>query len=42
MKKLDSENREKKEKKDGMLHIQRQFLMFDEFFSKLKSIGKTG
>ena len=41
MKKVDSENRDKKQKKDGMLHTQRQFLMFDEFFSKLKTIGKT-
>ena len=36
MKKVDSENKDNKEKKDGMLHIQRQFLMFDEFFFKIK------
>ena len=41
MNKVDSENREKKQKKDGMLQTQTQFLMFDDFFSKLNSTGKT-
>ena len=31
----------KKGKKDGMLHIQRQFLTLDEFFSRLKFIVKS-
>ena len=31
-----------KTKKYGMLHIQKQFVIFDEFFSGLKSVGKTG
>ena len=38
--KIDLENGEKIEEKDGMSHILRQFLIFDEFFSRLKSIAK--
>ena len=30
--KIDPENLEKEEKKDGMLHTHRYFLIFDEFF----------
>ena len=40
--KIHSENCGKKRKKHGMLHNERQFVIFDEVFSRLKSIGKTG
>ena len=42
MEKIGSENGEKTEKKDRMLHIQRLFLISDELFSILKPTGKTG
>ena len=41
MEKIDSENGAKKEKKDGMLHTHRQFLKFDQVFSRLKSRFNT-
>ena len=40
--KIDSQNGEKTENKDRMLHIQRLFLIFDELFPILESTGKTG
>ena len=40
--KIDLESVGKKQNKDGMFHIHRQFLIFDEVFSRLESIGKTG
>ena len=33
---IDLENSEEKEKEDGMWHIQRQFVIFDEFLFKIK------